>query len=458
MKLIIRDDVQYGESQRGAFAVMDDKRIILKGRGIVGWIARLAPYLEGDHTLADLVAGLAEEEARAVRSVVGYLGQVGIVEFVPVTPRRGDRILVSGQGRIHDAIADACRRLGARLVRAEPYDAAILLAGGEGSTVWIRRTERDVRAMDLGVRTGPLPPLSGTALTVVANQIMRIAAGGGERLVRFEASTLTATDHQVMGGPPRGGERMAALVDDWSGPVGEPEEVGAPQFPLSVTRTRVACPGAGYAVGYGLTREQSELSAIRKGLARFASYALDKRRVPGVAVSDDWDSAVKEGTLELARHVTLNELGTRRTVCPRVDLASAPLEAVGDHCREMLRASGRSVEVYDVTGRWGIPAYGCCVDGRTVAFGCSDSPMTALRAVLLDALLVVQTRGSVLGWPEFARLPAIPLELRSPRPERTPYRREVSLEGLPAVVEPVPIDPLLSRTAPRLVWVACRHV
>jgi hypothetical protein len=139
MGLLLRPDAYLAESADGAYVLTHDGPVEFTGRSVYQLIERLAPYLDGTHTLAALTADLAKERRAAVTRVVELLLARGVVRDLaeppaPARPEtsylgyfresparvlaeyRGLRTLVVGEGPVAAAVAAAARRSGLREV------------------------------------------------------------------------------------------------------------------------------------------------------------------------------------------------------------------------------------------------------------------------------------------------------------------------------------------------------
>lgn len=168
MGLLLRPDAYLAESSEGAYLLTHEGPVVFTGRSVHQLIERLAPYLDGRHTLAELTADLADDRADAVRKLVGMLVDRGVVREVdraePAPARPEARYLgyfhdaparrfeqyqdtatvVLGDGPVAEAVARAAARSGLRDVRASLAGADVVL--GDGPAAAPRSGLRDVRS------------------------------------------------------------------------------------------------------------------------------------------------------------------------------------------------------------------------------------------------------------------------------------------------------------------------
>lgn len=138
MRLLLRPDAYLAESSDGAYLLTHEGPVVFTGRSVHQLIERLAPYLDGRHTLAELTADLAPDRAAAVRKLVETLVTRGVVREVDVpeppptrpetrylayfhdTPTRrfeqyqNTATVVLGSGPVAEAVARAATRSGLR--------------------------------------------------------------------------------------------------------------------------------------------------------------------------------------------------------------------------------------------------------------------------------------------------------------------------------------------------------
>ncbi|MGH4023793.1 MAG: YcaO-like family protein, partial [Pseudonocardiaceae bacterium] len=276
-----------------------------------------------------------------------------------------------------------------------------------------------------------------------------------ERLAQLSA-TAPLTEEEFS-------RRAVTLMDSRLGIFGEISEGDLAQLPVHVTQTVVSDPvgllGSGaprpMVSGAGLDFETARYQAALQALACYGSLMADSRlllgdgslaraaaladgavrlvaatrafpalrepalpyRIPdGVAAGYSWDAAVTAGLLAHCRRLTIAAARGSSVPFPRIDLGTGPADEVLDYCAAMLGALGEPVEVYDVTGPWGVPTFACSLSGRTVAYGSALSAPVALRDCLLQALLGWQARANNQPGYAPAPVPDLPRACRGQHP------------------------------------------
>ena len=76
---ILRHDVAFLEAQDGLVVRVDGVNFFVRGRTAYRYLSALVPHLDGDTTLAELVAGLPESQGDTVRSLIEALHSKGAV-------------------------------------------------------------------------------------------------------------------------------------------------------------------------------------------------------------------------------------------------------------------------------------------------------------------------------------------------------------------------------------------
>jgi hypothetical protein len=77
--LKLREDVYYVATSDGVYILTPRGEVVMTGRSIFGWVDRLAPYLDGRHTLAELTAGLPAGRKQMTERVISALRGRGVV-------------------------------------------------------------------------------------------------------------------------------------------------------------------------------------------------------------------------------------------------------------------------------------------------------------------------------------------------------------------------------------------
>src|SRR5262249_39366306 len=72
-RLALREDAYYAPSPAGAAILTHQGRVSLTGSSIYQWIERLAPFLNGQHSLPELTAALSPERRQLVEQLVTTL-------------------------------------------------------------------------------------------------------------------------------------------------------------------------------------------------------------------------------------------------------------------------------------------------------------------------------------------------------------------------------------------------
>src|SRR5690349_449417 len=131
MRPRIRPDVFWVPTGAGGvYAVSSRGPTILAGTDVDRWLDRLAPFLDGTHTLAELAANLDPQRRAKVASVVGRLHRYGLVEdlarYEPEGLSDAERQRYAGQLRYLAEYTDAPG------IRFQRYRDCRLVAVGAG--------------------------------------------------------------------------------------------------------------------------------------------------------------------------------------------------------------------------------------------------------------------------------------------------------------------------------------
>ena len=163
--LKLRDDAYYSQTSDGICVLTNDGTVVLTGPSIFQWVDRLAPYLDGRHTLAELTATmpaarremtervihalreqrviveadgteadggrLTDAERRVYRREIGFLGYFGPSAEQSFQAYRDSLITLIGAGRLLEEAAEAAlcsgtRRLRVVVIGQGPTDMAML--------------------------------------------------------------------------------------------------------------------------------------------------------------------------------------------------------------------------------------------------------------------------------------------------------------------------------------------
>jgi hypothetical protein len=77
--LKLREDAYWSGSASGVYILTQQGEVSLTGRSVQSWLERLAPLLDGRHSLADLTAALPEDRRAFVARLLGALIERGVV-------------------------------------------------------------------------------------------------------------------------------------------------------------------------------------------------------------------------------------------------------------------------------------------------------------------------------------------------------------------------------------------
>ncbi len=78
-RLKLRDDAYYAPTSDGICILTNRGEVVLTGPSIFQWVDRLAPYLDGRHTLAELTAALPADRKNMTERVINALRERGVV-------------------------------------------------------------------------------------------------------------------------------------------------------------------------------------------------------------------------------------------------------------------------------------------------------------------------------------------------------------------------------------------
>ncbi|WP_248963618.1 hypothetical protein [Sphaerisporangium perillae] len=183
MRPRLNDDVRFAECPDGVYVHGDYGSCTLRGRQAYAWLARLAPALTGEHTLAELTAQLPGDKRDMVESLVRrlaeqrfvvdarqarphglteaerrtYAEEIAFIGYVLDSPEwrferlRRSRLVLAGDGPLQAALLEACAGSGWRRISVICPDTAAI------------RQARDRARRDPGQEVRILP-LTGDAL------------------------------------------------------------------------------------------------------------------------------------------------------------------------------------------------------------------------------------------------------------------------------------------------------
>jgi YcaO cyclodehydratase, ATP-ad Mg2+-binding len=78
-RLKLRDDAHYAPTSEGISILTNSGEVVLTGPSIFQWIDRLAPHLDGRHTLAELTAAMPADRKDMTERVINALRERGVV-------------------------------------------------------------------------------------------------------------------------------------------------------------------------------------------------------------------------------------------------------------------------------------------------------------------------------------------------------------------------------------------
>ncbi|AHH96964.1 hypothetical protein GCM10010174_73770 [Kutzneria viridogrisea] len=93
MRPMLRPDAYFASLPEGAFWLTHDGPVLLSGDSIAQWVRRLAPHLDGENSLTDLLAGLSADRAEFVGGLVRTLLDRGVAREAPPTQLPPARLL-----------------------------------------------------------------------------------------------------------------------------------------------------------------------------------------------------------------------------------------------------------------------------------------------------------------------------------------------------------------------------
>src|SRR4051812_12452820 len=89
--LKLRDDAYWAASATGLHILTQQGEVNLAGRSLSPWLDRLAPLLDGRHSLADLTAALPDDRRAFVTRLLGALVERGVVRTLEPPAAVGSR-------------------------------------------------------------------------------------------------------------------------------------------------------------------------------------------------------------------------------------------------------------------------------------------------------------------------------------------------------------------------------
>ncbi len=191
----------------------------------------------------------------------------------------------------------------------------------------------------------------------------------------------------------------------------------------------------------------------------------------GIASGRSWEEALCHALLDWYHYLTIEQVKDAQRPYARVDLEKMPLTAEGTYLYRLLKATGRDITVYDVTGPLRVPTFAVCLDGRTVSYSSDWDNEQALRTGLEQAVQHYQSEHFQQADYALAPVPDCPAHLRSEQvclphailPDTWAARKEWLLQqlhaaGLHSFAIPLNADPTLARALPFIVRVLLSRI
>ncbi|HKE50830.1 MAG TPA: YcaO-like family protein [Actinomycetes bacterium] len=88
--LKLREDAYYVPTDEGICILTNSGEVVLTGPSIYKWIDRLAPYLDGSHTLEELTASMPADRKAMTERVISALREQRLIADVPPVKKAGD--------------------------------------------------------------------------------------------------------------------------------------------------------------------------------------------------------------------------------------------------------------------------------------------------------------------------------------------------------------------------------
>lgn len=80
MKPKLKQTVHFAPTEDGVYFKTWTGEFAIKGKGLYQWIEQMAPYLDGNKTIEELVEPLSHEQAQFVRQLISQLDQRGVIK------------------------------------------------------------------------------------------------------------------------------------------------------------------------------------------------------------------------------------------------------------------------------------------------------------------------------------------------------------------------------------------
>jgi hypothetical protein len=195
-------------------------------------------------------------------------------------------------------------------------------------------------------------------------------------------------------------------------------------------------------------------------------FAASDESARGLSAGRTWEEALCQALLDWCNFLTVEQLPDAHQAYSLVNLEQASLTPAGAHLSRLLKAAGRQITVYDVTGSLGVPTFAVCAGKEAVAYA---THCDAAQALSLGLERVVQhCQAEYFQQPDYALAPVadLPLGLRADRislphstlPNEWPARlvwlvRQLRAAGMRAFAVPLDHDPALAQMLPFVVRV-----
>jgi hypothetical protein len=135
-RLKLRDDAYYAPTDAGIYILTNHGEVVMSGPSIFQWVDRLARYLNGQHTLAELTAAMPADRKKMTERVVTALCERGVVVEVREEEAEDDKDaprhpLTDGERRLYRREIDFLGYFGPSAERSfQAYrDKVVLLVG-----------------------------------------------------------------------------------------------------------------------------------------------------------------------------------------------------------------------------------------------------------------------------------------------------------------------------------------
>jgi hypothetical protein len=100
MRPLLRQDTYFAPVRAGAYWLTHTGPVMVTGEHVAEWVQRLAPFLDGSQSLADLLAGLPPDRAEFVDRLVRTMAESGVVRDAPQIAPPATRTLMPFAGEV----------------------------------------------------------------------------------------------------------------------------------------------------------------------------------------------------------------------------------------------------------------------------------------------------------------------------------------------------------------------